>query len=159
MGRFRLPAWTFPGFVIVVLTAYGCGRSDRPSFHRVSGRVTYEGEPLADATLMLQRISGEKMEFARRSICLSKPDGTFEPYTMQEGDGLPAGVYAVGITAQEWAGGPPLTEGISDEEYARIRWKSKIPAHYSDPRTSGVQIEVTPSGIVPEVIELTSGAG
>ena len=75
---------------------------------------------------------------------------------MREGDGLPAGKYRVGVFAQKPVGGPPLTEGISDAEYARIKWKSVVPAKYNSTATSGIEIEVTPDGMEPDAIALTS---
>ncbi len=146
--------------IVVVLLVFcglpGCGRSARPGFHKVQGKVTLDGEPLAEATLTFERISGEQMEFARPSICISSPDGTFAPWTMIEGDGLPAGKYRVGVFAQKPVGGPPLTEGMTDADYARIKWKSVVPAKYNATATSGVEIEVTPTGMEPDAIALTS---
>jgi hypothetical protein len=135
--------------LLVVCGLPGCGGSDRPSFHKVQGKVTLDGEPLAEATLTFERIAGEQMKFARPSICISGPDGTFAPWTMMEGDGLPAGKYRVGVFAQKPAGGPPLTEGMSDAEYARIKWKSVVPTKYNTTATSGIEIEVTPEGMNP----------
>jgi hypothetical protein len=142
--------------LLVVCATLGCGRSDRPRFHKVQGKVTLDGEPLAEATLTFERISGDQMEFARPSICISGADGTFAPWTMMEGDGLPAGKYRVGVFAQKQVGGPPLTAEMTDAEYARIKWKSVVPAKYNVTTTSGIEIEVTASGMEPDVIALTS---
>jgi hypothetical protein len=142
--------------LLVFVGLPGCGGSDQPTFHRVQGKVTLDGEPLAEATLTFERIAGEQMEFARPSICISGPDGTFAPWTLMEGDGLPAGKYRVGVFAQKQVGGPPVTEGMTDAEYARIKWKPVVPAKYNVTATSGIEIEVTPEGIQPATIAVTS---
>lgn len=134
----------------------GCGGNDRPVFHKVQGKVTLDGEPLSEATLTFERIAGEQLEFARPSICISGPDGTFSPWTLMEGDGLPAGKYRVGVFAQKQVGGPRLTEGMTDAEYARIKWKPVVPAKYNVTATSGIEVEVTPGGMKPETVDLTS---
>ncbi len=142
--------------LLVLCGMSGCGGSDRPRFHKVQGKVTLDGEPLAEATLTFERVSGDQMQFARPSICLSSADGTFAPWTMTEGDGLPAGKYRVGVYAQKPVGGPPLTEGMTDAEYARIKWKPIVPARYNATATSGIEIEVTPDGMKPSAIDLSS---
>ena len=134
----------------------GCGGGAQPDFHKVQGKVTLDGEPLPEATLTFERIAGEQMEFARPSICISGADGTFAPWTLTEGDGLPAGKYRVGVFAQKQVGGPPVTEGMTDAELARIKWKSVVPAKYNVTATSGIEIEVTPEGMKPDAIALTS---
>ncbi|MBX7106784.1 MAG: hypothetical protein K1X57_22100, partial [Gemmataceae bacterium] len=90
------------------------------------------------------------------SICISRADGKFAPWTMMEGDGLPAGKYRVGVFAQKAVGGPTPTEGMSDAEYARIKWKPIVPARYNVTTTSGIEIEVTPDGMKPDTIALTT---
>ena len=152
-----LHRWSLPVVLLSFFAACpGCGSSDRPEFHQVQGKVTLDGEPLAEATLTFERIAGEQMEFARPSICISGPDGTFAPWTLTEGDGVPAGKYRVGVSAQKAVGGPTPTEGMTDAEYARIKWKDIVPARYKVTTTSGIEIEVTPDGMIPETIALTS---
>ncbi len=148
--------WLLGATLFVVAEAAGCGSGDRPTFHKVQGKVTLDGEPLAEATLTFERVSGEQMEFARPSICISAADGTFAPWTLMEGDGLPAGKYRVGVFAQKPVGGPAPTEGMSDTEYARIKWKSVVPAKYNSTTTSGLEVEVAPSGLQPDTIAISS---
>lgn len=136
-----------------LLAIAGCG-SDRPTFHQVSGRVELDGQPLPLATLTFQRVDGEKMQFARPSICLSDEQGNFSPWTMREGDGLPAGKYRVGVMAEQQVGGPALTSEMSDAEYARIKWKSLIPRRYNDVATSGLEVTVNSAGLAPSVLAL-----
>jgi hypothetical protein len=70
--------WRF-GFVMLVCLA-GCGRPEHPDVGRVSGVVTLDGQPLAEATVMFQPTQG------RASIATTDSAGK---YSLTYLDGVP----------------------------------------------------------------------
>ncbi len=71
----------------------GCGSSNRPTFP-VTGKVTFNGEPLPTGSVLLTPVGGGPS--AQAAI---QPGGTYSVWTFAEGDGAIPGKHTVLITA------------------------------------------------------------
>jgi hypothetical protein len=92
--------------------------SVRKTLSDVTGRLTYAGEPLHGMTLCLDSVPGNHCAFATLQA-----DGSFRLLNMDEGDsGVVPGRYRAHLYTNPHG--------------------STLPARYSDPRTSGLEIEV-----------------
>ena len=126
-----------------LLFVSGCG-SDQPTGQRVatvraSGVLTLDGEPLEYYQVLCFPPDGE-----RPAVGTADAEGKFVLGTNQPGDGAVAGSHKVAIN---WLGPP------SDDPNEGIMEFSKPPAptvkidrRYSDPKTSGIEIEIPASG-------------
>ena len=108
--------------------ALGCG-SNQP-LARVSGTVTFEGQPLEQGVLVF---SNERQGVY---ITVDIEDGQYEVVTSQ-GKGLPPGHYLVAITPPriDHPVGPIL-------ERPKPSAHDDIPPRYRDERTSGLAVQL-----------------
>ena len=127
----------------------GCG-DGRPERVPVSGRVTYQGEPVTTGTVYFWPEQGPQ---ARGTI---GPDGRYRLRTFEKEDGAVPGKHTVTIEAKEVSAGGPDPKSM-DEEFElfsdpdaeslakpRVRWL--VPEQYANRATSGLTAEVTPDG-------------
>ncbi|NLF06672.1 MAG: hypothetical protein GX594_01660 [Pirellulaceae bacterium] len=99
----------------------GCGPS-RPATAPVHGRVTYQGKPVVEGTIIFHPEKG------RQSIGEIAPDGTYKLTTFEPGDGALLGKHRVSIEARRitetilpnGAYGPPKVEWLVPEKYSRL---------------------------------------
>jgi hypothetical protein len=145
---------------LLALVSVGCGDKG-PKLYPATGTVTYEGKPLADASILFVPQGG------RPSIGTTDASGKFSMTTNGK-PGVPAGTYSVTIsksTAPAAAGGtggamtpPTASDTLSEEEMKKMQEqmsqmtqtmrqskpaKSAIPARYSAPEGSGLSAPVT----------------
>lgn len=118
--------------VMSTLTWAGCGRSGLPETATVHGRITHQGNPVAEAKIMFQPDQG------RPATAVTGPDGAYRLTTFNDGDGAVLGPHRVTIQATRITGpeqprsfeeemknvgqstGTPSVEWLVPEEYARI---------------------------------------
>jgi hypothetical protein len=134
----------------------GCGGSGRPALVPATGTVTLNGDPLEGAIIAFQPIAEGQTEFLRPSRATSDAQGKFTLGTYDPEDGIPVGRYKVAIQKREL-----MDEEIGDSssEYADtipMRYKWITPKTLADPATSGLEAEVTKSGLNPAVFALES---
>jgi hypothetical protein len=125
--------------LFVALFLAGCGG---PEIVEVTGKVTYNDEPLTSGTVMFQPVGGEHSQPATGTI---QPDGTFKLTTREAGEGATVGENQVLIRSTESAdqsGGGESTVG-----------KSLIPSKYTRYGTSGITVNVQP-GMEPVELKL-----
>jgi hypothetical protein len=88
----------------VVLMVAGCGsRPVNPDMAPVSGTVTYQGQPVADANVAFHADE-------RGSFAVTDSQGRFQLQSEQPGDGAIPGEYSVSISKMEIAV-PQFDEG------------------------------------------------
>lgn len=141
----------FPALSVLVFA--GCG-DGRPTLVPASGSVTLNGEPLEGAQVGLQPIGIEG--YSRPSRATTDASGRFTVGTFDKGDGIPEGSYRVTVIKKELVS--KLPEDFNSENPADagipIKYKWITPIVYSEPEESGLSVEVTSSGMVPETIAL-----
>ena len=119
-----LLAMALPPFVLV-----GCG----PGRVSVSGEVTLDSQPLADAQVLFQPVSGGRPATGKTDAA-----GKFTLSTDKPGDGVAPGDYQVAVTAVSISYARP-TDGSEYSE--KTTWRA--PKTYADPKTSGLKASVT----------------
>lgn len=145
-----------PGLLCIMLLGVwltGCGRG-RPAFVEVTGTITLDGKPLEGAVVSFQPVSQESGGFARPSSAITDAEGKFSPGTFEANDGLPAGKYRVAIQKREPVGGALATDKSQASGPTKYQWIT--PRRLADPNRSGLEAEVTSSGLEPAVFELKS---
>ncbi|QDU40967.1 hypothetical protein Mal4_53300 [Maioricimonas rarisocia] len=129
--------------VLATLLLAGCGGSDSgaPRLHPVSGTVTYNGEPLANAQVTMIADNGG-------TVAVGQTDGTGAFTVTTKGEpGAVTGQHKVAVVAMEDGGSGAAPEEGS-EDYALMmagetpQPKSRIPEKYSDVTKSGLTASV-----------------
>ena len=130
-------------FVVIVLCVAmsGCGGgSDGPPLGRVKGTVTYQGQPLKNATVVFL----PNQQGVRLASGVTDNNGRFELMTDVPGDGVVLGKHRVTITAR--AAEQPLTQ---EQQTTMLlagqslpSGKPLIPEKYFQFETSGLSAEI-----------------
>ena len=137
--------------VVGVLGCFGSGKNDkwtkdRPPTYSVKGTVTFDGKPLADASIVFRPTVGENAAVGR-----TNQQGEFTLQTFEEQDGAVAGDFQVSVTAVKIEGPPPGANLDEINPVTKEIWL--IPQNYGDFKKSGLTATVTKSG--PNVFDLT----
>lgn len=126
--------------VIACLIIPACGGSDPTMpMGQVSGKVTYQGNPLTNGTVSF--VSTESSRPNANSTI--SPDGTYNLHTQNFGSGAGLGDYDVMISSvnpKEY--NTPLPGTAALEKKAK---PTTLPKKYGDPKTSGLK-ETVKSG-------------
>jgi len=108
----------------------GCGGANHPQLYPVTGTVTYDGKPLARASVLLVPDGG--------TVALGQTDeqGNFSLKTQGE-EGAVEGPAKIAVTAAEETKkiSAEEFEKLTDQERAKLS-KSRIPAKYGNPEAS-----------------------
>lgn len=117
--------------LLATLTSGGCG-SDNPKTVKVTGKISYNGQPLNSGTVALIPKDTDAGYGATGQI---QEDGTFELTSFKPNDGAAPGQYAVTVQVfpDEEASGGEL--GLPGAEFGMGN-KPPIPLGYSDPSTT-----------------------
>jgi mannose-6-phosphate isomerase-like protein (cupin superfamily) len=110
------------------------GSGDAPKTVPIKGRVLFDGQPLAGASVTFMPEKG------RPATGVTNAKGEYELTTFAKGDGAPPGVYKVSIKAQAAGQAAPGATAKGPPTGAR----PAIPAGYSDPATSPLRADVRP---------------
>ncbi|MBA3313549.1 MAG: hypothetical protein H0T47_09730 [Planctomycetaceae bacterium] len=138
------------GFVSV-----GCGGADgdagRVETYETTGKITFEGKPVADAVVSYSPKGSQPPALGRTGS-----DGTYALRTYEDGDGAAAGDYVVLVTKETVTAAPsaahdpnartmtsPAAHGGGPNS---VSTKSETPAKYNNPNTSGLEATVKDNG-------------
>lgn len=133
--------------IVGALSVQGClgggaKPDERPVRTKVSGTVTYNGTPLADAIVSFHPTVAKKTGSNGRTDA----EGKFEMGTFEATDGTLPGKYNVTITKNESASGAtqpsPDDPNYDPNPPAEAEPKSLIPKKYGDPVKSGLTVTV-----------------
>lgn len=156
---------TFSAFILALgalglLCVSGCGEeSDQVPVYKVSGTVTYNGEPIEGAQVVFIPV-----EQGPAATGTTDSDGKYQLTTYAAEDGAPAGEYKVKITKMSK---PPLESGPSgpaggEEGYAppgqeAMSWtpENLLPEKYAIPDQSGLTATVEANDNNTFAFELT----
>ncbi len=134
----------------VIPSISGCGK--KRDLAAVTGKVTYNGEPLEFGTVIFEPEAGQ---FATGAI---QPDGTFQMKTRGEGHGVPVGkckVRFVCFAKEDPSTKPAAAEGDMPPGEALPLGLPLIPQKYLSTATSGITVNVKPGDNEPLVFDLT----
>jgi hypothetical protein len=121
-----------PAVVLLALALLGCGQSrdpNLPDLVPVSGQVTLDGNPLANASLMFVPTGSTP---GTGSGAVTDAKGKYELRTSHDGIGAPVGQYKVIISKLVLSDGSDykLDSGVSPMDAGA---DESLPAQYSDP--------------------------
>jgi hypothetical protein len=124
--------YRFAFIVSAVLLLASCG-SNLPKTIRVSGQVTFDGQPppAAGSVLFLPIEAAEGFP-SRPASGAFGTDGSFKAKTFEPGDGLMPGKYLLAIECWDT---PPSMQGNPG--------KSHVPKKYQSPQTSEFKLDIT----------------
>ena len=134
--------------LIGLSTFYGCGGTDDVA--PATGVVTLDGNPLADARVMLHPIGGGP----RTSYASTDEKGEFKASTYGMNDGALIGRHKVSVSKVDTSAQVKIDpkEGYSGKSYESMMApkamakaanpKSLIPEKYGTQETSGIEVEV-----------------
>lgn len=138
------PFWiSAVGVLLAAVSAGGCGRG--PSLAEVTGMVTYRGNPVPNASIVLQPQEGPP------ALGTSGGQGQFSLATGGRPGAVP-GPAIIAITAYDDVRTIPAGD-LDPEGLSEVR--SRIPEKYALVATSPLTIEVTSSGANHFNLELT----
>ncbi len=160
----RSRSFLFRGLSIVIsagisITIIGCGEDGLGTRYPVTGKVTYKGQPVAEASISFRPTSGDQNSEKRGATGTVK-DGYYSLSTLGGDDGAFPGEYEVSISARlpdmtkanatrEKSGGSARQDDVAA---AYKNAKSAIPRKYESPilkatvkaqNNSGVDFELT----------------
>lgn len=133
--------WWFVVLSAMFVSA-GCGGGEevpegQEAVYPVTGSVTYNGQPVADATISLHS-EGKPGSFAR-----TDSDGNFSVNTYAEGDGAPAGTYTLTVTKMVDVNAGEASDAI-DAVRAPAKYESQVPEYLSKKESSGLKVTIEP---------------
>jgi hypothetical protein len=101
--------------------------------HPVSGKATYDGEPLVDASVVLHPVAptGDDFYLPRGKV---QSDGTFQLSTYSQFDGAPEGEYKVVF---DWVGSH---DGLSEDEIDEL--EQQLPEEYTSPELTEFKVVI-----------------
>ena len=127
-----LPAARSAGCIVALLagvSVLGCGDDQwQAATHQAHGRVTVNGEPAAGAVVELHCVGQKPDARNSRPWAIVKHDGSFTLSTYEQGDGAPAGEYALVVRWPPDVSQPSLADrlGGSFARPEQSRWRVTI---------------------------------
>jgi hypothetical protein len=120
----------------VLIGTAGCSNGR----YTVTGRVTYpDGSPLTEGNVVGQMGEGVSSVTVQGAV---RSDGSFSWGTERKGDGAKPGKYRVAVVPRT-PGDLEMSQGM----------RPAVDSKYANPKTSGIEFEVTPSG--PNELNIT----
>lgn len=143
---------SFGSLLIATLALVGCGSDSGIQPEKtvpVSGIVTYRGKPLPGYLVTFSPVVGR-----RNAGAMTDQEGRFVLGTNKEGDGCPPGRCRIAV---RWGGLPPEEPGqevLIDDPRLLQKQPINLPPKYEEPNTSGLEVEVPPSGLSDYKLDL-----
>lgn len=135
----------------VCLLVMGCDPgSSNPPTSPVTGKVTYNGAPVEDATIQFQPSDPE----GKVATAKSAADGTYALSTFETGDGAMAGKYKISVRKLVSVEQGVQQDGEHAGEPAFVN-KDMLPKKYMSIDSSKLEFEVTAGGANTFDIDLT----
>jgi hypothetical protein len=123
--------------LFIAVFAMGCGGSDGPQLAETVGTVTYKGNPLPNASVVLIPANGPA------AYCSTDKEGKFTLSTTGK-PGAMVGKMAVAITAYEGLAEPKPEDKLTAADLKKMN-TSLIPTKYGNADTSGLVAEIKPN--------------
>ncbi len=124
--------------------ASGCGgKNTWEKTHPVSGSVTLKNSPIANADLAFFPVDEAAPETVRPKAKTGE-DGTFQAWTYEQGDGLPAGNYKVTVVRNE----------VTVSRDTIVAKPNDLPAKYAKKDSTDIVVEIKAGENALPAIEL-----
>lgn len=115
------------------MSSTGCGSSKYPKTVSISGKVTWQGKPLAGGSIAFIPVNAGENGTNRPAGGQIGPDGVYQLSSFRSGDGVMPGEY--GVTVESYTSWP--THNEPDTPYV---WR--IPQRYGKQAESGLRFTV-----------------
>ena len=135
--------WFLVAAVCVALCSCKSDGIVRQKTYRVSGKVLVDGKPVAQLRVFANAKEAVESEYPIAPQAVTEDDGSFQLYSYEPGDGVPAGDYALTFSWQKFTG-------------LRYEGPDKLNERYADPDKSKVRFKVENSPVDLGTIELTT---
>jgi len=143
--------------VVSLLVTVGCSKDkgDRPKVVPVSGRVLYNGQPLAGAHVTFTNPTAKRSGYAKTDA-----DGKFTLTTFEPGDGAVPGKQQLSVSKVQIISHaePGVDRTATTVKFPGPERRWLIPERYGSVTTSGLTAEVTEDGKNEIVVELKGAA-
>lgn len=125
------------------MSSVGCRQSEHPELRPVSGTVTYDGQPVSDATVAFSSPSSPRLATGR-----TDHEGRFVLSSYDPQDGAAPGEYTVVVTKIEHDDAQPALSMDEALETRPVRSKSRnlLPKRYAAHETTPLQVVVPDEG-------------
>lgn len=133
------------GAVILVFLAAGCGGEVRRPVFPARGQVTFEGQPIPNALVVLHPLDAPA-DFTERPVGNSDETGSFRLTTYDKDDGAPKAKYAATVT---WSPAVRTPEGDV------VPGDNRLPDRYAKATTSSLIVEIAEGGNDTVVLKLS----
>jgi hypothetical protein len=148
------------GSLVLTLSAallIGCGDASRPKLGKVSGKVTYNGQPVTKGVVSFVPSGGPGAQTGQGATGEIGPDGSYTLTTFENGDGAVLGEHTVLVIAREEdpaikGHGMPIPDAKGQMKIKPA--KLLVPEKYATPATSPLHYTVQ-EGSHRYTIELT----
>ncbi len=125
--------------MILVLGLWGCGPGGLEGTIPISGRVTYQGQPLTVGEVRYLPVDTDQGRMARGKL---QSDGRFQLTTLKTGDGALPGKYRVVVVVFPEEGAKSATDRLSNKQQPGGPQQPPIPLKYYRPESSGLTDQV-----------------
>lgn len=132
MKEFRRRARAALATVALALAA-GCSDSRRPELFPAGGTLLIDGQPAANARIALHPL-GVPSGSLCRPVTVAGADGTYRMTTCANGDGAPAGEYAVTVVWPDPA--------LPVDECNEVLLHDLLQGTYADPATTPLRVKI-----------------
>lgn len=123
--------------MIAVVVVFGCGSGvERPPLGKVTGKVTFNGQPVKSGSVAFNPAKGPGAETGQIATGQLESDGTFTLTTFDTGDGAVIGQHVVTVTARSEDSN--FGKKKADGTFDYVLPKSSIPEKYSDATKSNL---------------------
>ncbi len=140
----RIPVtWFLVIAVSVSLCSCSAREPARKKTYPVSGKVTVDGKPVGKLRVFAKAKEAGDPKYPILPQAETKEDGSFQLYSYEPGDGVPAGEYALTFTWQEFTG--LIYQG-----------PDKLNKRYADPAKSKITMTVEKGPVDLGTIPLTT---
>lgn len=124
---------------------FGTNPARPVAVHPVRGKVIMNGEPLANASIVLHRVGKSKLPVNLHPRAQASEDGTFALETFDRADGAPNGEFIATV----------FLRTIEEVNGEKLAGPNILPAVYSRPETSPLKIQITSSTTELKPLELS----
>jgi hypothetical protein len=145
-------------FAVIAFSVSACGgpSEERAPVYKTSGKISFEGKPLAGALVLFRQPEADPNVPSPSGT--TGEDGTFSLHTYEPDDGAPAGDYLVAVTVR------PLSRDSGVKYTLPGEKKAEVPdairqGRYADPKTSGLKATIKPIENTLDPINLNSTGG
>lgn len=145
---------------LFLLVGCGPGGKARPAVYPVSGKVTFKGQPVADAEITYQNPDSPRVAYGHTDA-----EGEYQLSTFGTNDGAVEGEHVVTIAkVQKNASAPAMDASQPGEDYDKMMTAAaegtmeiehQLPAKYANPETSGLKRKVIPGDVNTFDFDLT----